>query len=164
VQTRSRFWTVSYRFRGQTQVHTSTTLRHPESVARNYATATGWSWATDVTVSEVVYVKTDRPIRVEDLPGPGQPTPLPSLPGNIAEVRRYFRCQDDRRTVGPPVLPTGDRVRRYLAWVAEGRKRQSTGGPALRNDIRFPDPAALQVRDVQLVIASRTVTVDQLPL
>ncbi|GHA47729.1 hypothetical protein GCM10010329_82670 [Streptomyces spiroverticillatus] len=159
VQSRSRFWTVSYRYRGQTKVHTSSTLTHPEAAARNWATVTGWSWATDVTLTEHLMIKTDRPIRVADLPGPGVPTPLPTCPLPAHEVRRYFRVQG----YGPPALPTGDRVRRFLSWVADGRTRHDENGPTLGGDIRFPDPATLQVRDVRIVIATRHIDCTQLP-
>ncbi|MFJ2745456.1 hypothetical protein ACIO3O_38005 [Streptomyces sp. NPDC087440] len=159
MQSRSQFWTVSYRYRGQAKTHTSSALTQPETAARNWATATSWTWVTDVALTEHLTIKTDRPIRMEDLPGPGEPTLVPPCPAPVHEIRRFFRVQD----YGPPMLPTGDHVRRFLSWVADGRARRTSPSPMFHGDIRFPDPVTLQVRDIRLILASRQIPRDRLP-
>ncbi|MEU8893673.1 hypothetical protein [Streptomyces sp. NPDC048442] len=150
-----RYWTVSYRTRPGT--HTGKPLTTPAVVRRHHAAMTAQGRA-DVTLTEHLMTRTESPITVTDLPGPGEPTPLPPLPATAHEVRRYFRCAD----YGPPVLPTGDRVRSFLAWVADVRERHPAG-PRLIGASRYPDPATLRVRDVRVVISQRQITPDQLP-
>ncbi|MFI5808691.1 hypothetical protein [Streptomyces sp. NPDC051561] len=155
MQTHLRYWTVSYRTRPGTR--TGKPLTSPATVRRHHAAMTAQG-RTDVTLTEHVMTKTDSPITVADLPGPGEPTPLPPLPATAHEVRRYFRCEN----YGPPALPTGDHVRSFLSWVADVRERH-TAGARRSGSSSYPDPATLRVRDVRVVVSQRQITPDQLP-
>ncbi|WP_326809622.1 hypothetical protein OG533_39425 (plasmid) [Streptomyces sp. NBC_01186] len=137
-------WTVSYRHRsGGTKV-TSTSLSTPDATRQQYAFHSGLDWNTDVRITEQVIRETRRLICLSELPGPGQPTPVPQLPDGAHEVKRHYRFARN----GPAVLPTGDDVRNHHEWLTNHR------------DV---DPAELRAVEVTLTRYRREVALDELP-
>jgi hypothetical protein len=95
----------------------------------------------------------------EDLPGAGEPTPLPDLPAGAQEVKRFFkfaRVLDDGSLTGfgPAVLPTGDDVRYFYEWTVKNQERAQ----AVRVDV-----STLRILDITLTHYTRELQLADLP-
>ncbi|MEW1760334.1 hypothetical protein AB0393_27970 [Streptomyces cyaneofuscatus] len=85
-----------------------------------YAVCDHWAFAAEWSVvdrlAEEHTITTSRPIGLDALPGPGEPTPAPPNP----DSSRFYRFYGQ----GPTVLTTGDAVRAELARLAEIHRRE----------------------------------------
>jgi hypothetical protein len=104
-----------------------------------------------VTAAEEITDKTERVIGLPDLPGPGEPTPLPELPDGAHEVRRFYAFSH-----GPRVHRTADHARGYLAWLTE---RQENPTPTTVH----VDLTALALYEVTLTFYQRPVDLAEIP-
>ncbi|MFD7556494.1 hypothetical protein ACFV9E_18390 [Streptomyces sp. NPDC059835] len=129
-------WTIRYHhragkhLRGTPAQHSSSRLSPVGAVRDFYAHR-----LAHLVVDEIVEehsVVTHTPIRLEDLPGPGEPTPAP--PGEHG-YRGYTLHR-----VGPTVLSTGDAVRARLAALQDIHVREH--GPVHEDrGVRVRQPA-----------------------
>ncbi|MFI6529419.1 hypothetical protein [Streptomyces uncialis] len=85
----------------------------PYAVRGHWAFAETWSVVD--RLAEEHTITTSRPIGLDALPGPGEPTPAPPNP----DSSRFYRFYGQ----GPTVLATGDAVRAELSRLAEVHRR-----------------------------------------
>ncbi|KOU43607.1 hypothetical protein [Streptomyces sp. WM6378] len=86
----------------------------PYAVRGHWAFAEKWSVVD--RLAEEHTITTARPIALDALPGPGEPTPAPPNPDSSLFYRFYGQ--------GPTVLTTGDAVRAELARLAGIHRRE----------------------------------------
>ncbi|MFG2211935.1 hypothetical protein [Streptomyces sp. NPDC048638] len=137
----------------------------PYAVHSNWAFAREWC-VVDRLAEEHTLI-TMRPISLDTLPGPGEPTPAPPNPDS-SRFYRFYRQ-------GPTVLATGDAVRAELAHLAELHRRDHgrTDWDMLQRlpgegDIRAchlctQSPDDLTPMEVVIERTYRDVTLDDLP-
>jgi hypothetical protein len=95
----------------------------------------------------------------DNLPGAGEPTPLPGLPAGAQEVKRFFtfaRTLEDGSLTrfGPAVLPTGDNVRYFYEWTVNNQEHAQ----AVRVDV-----STLRILDITLTHYTRELQLADLP-
>jgi hypothetical protein len=141
-----RGWTVSWRHRNASPtVRQSTTFLTVSRMVRYWADFYGSQpWNTDLEITQHTETVAARPISVEALPGPGEPSPAPPLPFGAVAANRFYRVHQ----AGPPVLGTGDDVRACMKWLAEHHGQ---------------DPAQLRVLELVRAQYARPVALDEVP-
>lgn len=111
-------WSIAaYNATGR-QIHSTSRLETADVVRTEYRRLN--ASAKRVEITEFVIDVTERFISFGDLPAPGQPAERPELPDGASHAVRAFRL-----TSGPRILPTGDAVRRYCAWLTDQNRAPS---------------------------------------
>ncbi|WP_030618296.1 hypothetical protein [Streptomyces achromogenes] len=155
---RTVYWTVAVcdtygSVRRTTGLHSASAARHQHAY---------WSVKQStarVELTEHTLLQTRTVIPFEDLPGPGEPTPLPDLPAGAQEVKRFFQfvraLEDGSLTgFGPAVLPASDDVRCFY----ERTVRNQEGAQAVRVDV-----STLRILNITLTLYTRELQLADLP-
>ncbi|RRR79779.1 hypothetical protein [Streptomyces sp. RP5T] len=103
-----------------------------------------------ITITANTIERTSHLIALDELPGPGEPTPQPALPEHAHTARRYYRFSS-----GPAVLRTGDEARAWLKRTAEQQRHPTP------HTVRV-DLSQLQLFDVTLIEHARILTFAEL--
>ncbi|WP_327749964.1 hypothetical protein [Streptomyces europaeiscabiei] len=154
---RTVYWTVTvHDTYGST--HQSTGL-HASAVRQQYDFWTAKPSTARMELTEHTLVQARTITTLEDLPGEGEATPLPGLPADAHEVKRFFRFTRAREDgsltgFGPAVLRTGDDVRRFYNWTVSTQDRAQ----AVHVDV-----STLRVLDITLTHLTREIQLADLP-
>ncbi|HBF80492.1 MAG TPA: hypothetical protein DD420_11370 [Streptomyces sp.] len=135
-------WSVSsFRRHGDAELHEYTTHRldSAHGVREHHRLAGERPWVSRIEITEFTSEVWRRAISVGQLPGPGRLTATVDAPQQAVQARRFFAVE-----AGPQVLPSGDAVRAYLAWL--------------------PCPQAVPLWECTGVLSARPVSLDDLPI
>ncbi|KUN57291.1 hypothetical protein AQJ46_47930 [Streptomyces canus] len=104
-----------------------------------------------ITITANTIERTEQLITVDELPGPGEPTPQPELPEGAHTARRFYHFSS-----GPAVLRTGDEARAWLKRTTEQQQQHRTPHTV------YVNVSQLQLFNVTLIERARLLTFAEL--
>lgn len=155
---RTVYWTVAVH-ETYGSVHQSTGLHSASAVRQQYDFWPAKPSTARMELTEHTLIQARTITTFEDLPGPGEATPLPDLPAGAHEVKRFFKftsaLEDGSLTgFGPAVLRTGDDVRHFYNWTVTTQDRAQ----AVHVDV-----STLRILDITLTHYTREIQLADLP-